>query len=240
MSLRGSIGDFTVPDLLQIPLIGSLTGALNFTSEEREARVFYEKGAIVHAEAGTTQGEQVVYDLLEWTKGQFDFEKGRKSPVVTVNKDVQHLLLEGLRRLDERAKAEAELRHSIRSQLGDPSTASSLLRETMESASMVISGACLWDWDGNVLASWPKPMPEGSPEGERLAACLKVWKGSRRGWDQLYLSTPAGWAAAWNIEPLCLFAAIAGERAGLGQLHFAFRKAAEAIAQRVRGASSTA
>jgi hypothetical protein len=240
MSLKGNLGDLSVPDLLQIPLIGGLTGSLSFSNGDQEATVFYDKGAIVHGECGDVQGEQVIYDLLEWTEGKFSFEKGRKNPAATVKKDVQHLLLEGLRRLDERAKVEAEQQQLLRAQLGDPEALSLVLSEGMAGASMVIGMACLWDREGRVLASWPGATTPGSAEHEKLGMCLKMWKAAGRGWNQLYWASEEGWVAAWNVESLCVLAAIANERAGLGQFHFAFKKAADTIVQRIRGTSTPA
>lgn len=233
MALKGSIGDISVPDLLQIPLIGRLTGALSLTSHDREATVFYEKGAIVHAVSGETQGEQVVYDLLEWTEGTFNFDKSKTSPTVTVRKDVQHLLLEGLRRLDERARAEEARMQALRAKVGDPAALAEVLREALAGATMVVSAACLWDRTGQILAAWPKPIAAGTPEYEKMSTSLRLWKGAGRGWDQLYWATGGEWAAAWNLEGALLLSVLAHEKVGLGQLHFAFKKAAEATVQRL-------
>ncbi|MBN1423479.1 DUF4388 domain-containing protein [Candidatus Fermentibacteria bacterium] len=234
MSLKGTLGDLSVPDLLQIPLIGRLTGSLAFSNGDREAVVYYHNGTIVHAEAGDLKGEGVIYDLLEWVEGKFSFDKGRMSDVTTIKKDVQHLLLEGLRRMDERAKAEADHQRRWREQLGDEAALADLLTGCMTGAAVALKVAWLVDKDARILAAWPAPPAEGTAEYAALRTCVKIWKGADTAWEQIYWGGEGAWVAARSIGPLLLLGAVAKGQAGLGQLHFAFKKAADLVLSRVQ------
>lgn len=233
MSLKGTLGDLSVPDLLQIPLIGRLTGSLGFSNGDRDAVVFYHNGAIVHAEEGDLRGESVVYDLLEWTEGKFSFDKGKTHDVTTITKDVQHLLLEGLRRLDERAKAEADRQQCWRSQLGDEAALAGVLCECLTGAAVAVKVACLLDRDARILAAWPTAPAADSAEYAALRTCVKMWKSAESPTEQLYWGGEGSWVAGRSVGPF-LLGAVAKEQAGLGQLHFAFKKAADLATQRLQ------
>ncbi|MCU0611406.1 MAG: DUF4388 domain-containing protein [Candidatus Eisenbacteria bacterium] len=234
MSLKGTLGDLSVPDLLQIPLIGRLTGALGFANGDREAVVYYHSGAIVHAESGELQGEHVVYDLLEWAEGKFSFEKGRQCAAATIKKDVQHLLLEGLRRLDERARAEAERQQQWKAQLGSEAELATALSEALVNAGTAVAAAAVLDRDGRVLASWPGPVLPESPSYQALRTCVRMWKAAETGCDQLYWGTEATWVAGRSLGAFSLLAAVAKERTGLGQFHFGFKKAVDLLLLRLQ------
>ncbi|MGD9209042.1 MAG: DUF4388 domain-containing protein, partial [Syntrophobacterales bacterium] len=65
--------------------------------------IHFDKGFIHQVSLGELLGEQAFYELLTWEKGQFQFQPAEKiSMKRQVHKDTMHLLMEGLRRLDEK------------------------------------------------------------------------------------------------------------------------------------------
>ncbi len=242
MPFKGTLGDLSVPDLLQMPSLGRLTGALVFSNGDRESSVYYVNGSVVHAEMEDMVGEEVIYDLLGWTSGRFSFEKGVTSPRTTITKDVQHLLLEGLRRLDERAKAEAEQKERWRELFGDEAALASALGACMAGAGVSLRSAALLDRDARVLATWPSGTKPSGADQALFKTSVRMWKGAEASLEQVYWGREGAWVAGRSIGRYLLLVGIAKESAGLGQLHFAFKKAADLIYQRLgaTGDSSSA
>jgi len=63
-----------------------------------------ENGNIVHAGFRELSGENALYHLLSWKDGEFEVEMDVKTQEKTISASVEHLLLEGMKRLDEANK----------------------------------------------------------------------------------------------------------------------------------------
>jgi hypothetical protein len=63
--------------------------------------VYFSAGDVVHAYCPPRTGVPALYQLLTWQQGRFAFLKDAAPPARTIFDDLQNLLLEGLRRLDE-------------------------------------------------------------------------------------------------------------------------------------------
>ncbi len=99
---HGSLADMGPVDLLQTIEFGGKSGRLDVRRGERRAALWFDKGRILHAEADTLRGSEAVYHLLRWSEGYFDLRfEPAEPPVRSIEQDVQGLLLEGIRRLDE-------------------------------------------------------------------------------------------------------------------------------------------
>jgi hypothetical protein len=72
-----------------------------------KAEVHFQKGAITEVALENLEGEEAFYRLLEWEEGQFQFQPQESVPTASkITKDTMQLLMEGLRRLDERGTEE--------------------------------------------------------------------------------------------------------------------------------------
>jgi ethanolamine utilization protein EutQ (cupin superfamily) len=101
--MLGSIETFSIPELVQTLALNGRTGILVISGQENEADIHFDKGFIHQVSLGELLGEQAFYELLAWEKGQFQFQPAeRLSMKRQVSKDTMHLLMEGLRRLDEK------------------------------------------------------------------------------------------------------------------------------------------
>jgi CRP-like cAMP-binding protein len=104
--MRGSIETFSIPELVQTLALNGRTGVLLISGEGKEAEIYFEKGFIHQVRSGELLGEQAFYQLLSWQEGQFQFQADETLSVKRqVLKDTMHLLMEGLRRLDEKRSA---------------------------------------------------------------------------------------------------------------------------------------
>jgi hypothetical protein len=115
-------------------------------SDGAELAVYFDGGEIAHAQMGEVQGEEAVYELLLWQAGTFEVEQGVKPPARTINVPWSALIMEGMRRLDERqAQAAPD---------SGPAEPSGLKRALAEMAARLsFQGVAVISRDGVVLAA---------------------------------------------------------------------------------------
>jgi uncharacterized protein len=101
MALQGNLRDMSVADLIQQYGQDQKTAELSITHDNQQANLFFKGGTVAHAVLGNTQGEEVIYRILQWETGEFSLETGIEPPTVTIQRSWSGLLLEGARRLDE-------------------------------------------------------------------------------------------------------------------------------------------
>lgn len=101
MGLSGSLRDMAIADLIQLNCLDRKTAKLQIQHASQLATIFFKNGNLVHAVLGNQEGEEVVYQVLNWEEGKFNLEKGVESPVVSTHRSWSGMLLEGARRLDE-------------------------------------------------------------------------------------------------------------------------------------------
>src|SRR6266511_3793848 len=106
-ALEGQIEAFGAPGVLQICNQGRLTGI--FTARrpehsgagERIAVFGLRDGEIITATVEDLTGPEAVYAFLAWDRGHFKFVPGEPGSGTPLAQTLEHLLLEGCRRLDE-------------------------------------------------------------------------------------------------------------------------------------------
>jgi len=106
-SLRGSLAQMNVMDLLQSLELGHKTCALILNNDSEKCDLFFTDGQITHAVYGKLRGDDAVYKVLTWPTGSFQLDFNGRSPEHTCTRSTQGLLMEGLRLIDE-ANRDAE------------------------------------------------------------------------------------------------------------------------------------
>lgn len=104
--VTGTLGLFSLVDLFQLLAASSRTGRLAVQHPTALARVYFERGRVTHAEFGELEGEAAVFALFEDERGTFEFTVGLPAPCRSVASSSENLVLEALRRLDERRKTD--------------------------------------------------------------------------------------------------------------------------------------
>jgi hypothetical protein len=104
-TMRGSIDEVPLPDLLQLFSTSKKSGALVIRTEEDIGRIFLQKGVIYYAtinDLSDLPPIKCIFRMLTWQKGLFDFDASdtREFPK-PVEVTVQEILMESLRQLDE-------------------------------------------------------------------------------------------------------------------------------------------
>lgn len=126
-SVRGTLAQMSVVDLVQTLDIGRKTCRLVLTHAEQQCELQFREGQLIHATLGNLTGESAVYAVVAWVDGAFliDFERG-ECPC-TITRGTQSVLLEALRRFDE-SQQESETRgrspEQTRSSILQPAAAS--------------------------------------------------------------------------------------------------------------------
>ncbi len=100
-SVTGTLGLFSLVDLFQLLASARRSGRLTVDHPRGRARVYFDKGAAVHADFDGQLGEEAVYALFEDERGTFEFRIGMPAPEETIATSTENLVLEAVRRLDE-------------------------------------------------------------------------------------------------------------------------------------------
>ncbi|MCM2332645.1 MAG: DUF4388 domain-containing protein [Anaeromyxobacteraceae bacterium] len=101
---EGSVTASSVADVLQLQSGNRFSGSIVFTYEGHEAAVYMQHGEVVHAEHGELRGEEVLGTILGWPTGAFQAHANVATMARTIDKRLDHLLLDAARRLDEARK----------------------------------------------------------------------------------------------------------------------------------------
>jgi len=97
----GSLAAFSVADLLQFQGNSGFSGSIAFSNEGREAVIYLHQGEVVHAECDGHKGEAAIRALLAWPSGNFQAHANVSTFARTIDKRLDHLLIESLRSIDE-------------------------------------------------------------------------------------------------------------------------------------------
>ncbi len=101
-AVRGNLRTLSLPSIIQMGCAERNQACLRIRRLGQAGYIFFADGNVVHATLGSRVGEEAVYELLTWEDGEFDWKMGVVPPERTVTVGWSGLLLEGMRRIDER------------------------------------------------------------------------------------------------------------------------------------------
>ncbi|NIN69552.1 MAG: DUF4388 domain-containing protein [Anaerolineae bacterium] len=104
MPVEGSLKELSLANIIQLNCTEMSTATVSLRCEDKAGIICFAEGAIVHAAVGDLVGEEAVYELLSWPDGSFIVETGTPPPQRTISASWNSLLLEGIRRIDERGE----------------------------------------------------------------------------------------------------------------------------------------
>ncbi len=102
---EGEVAGLGLSDLLQLNARNRFSGCFRIRHDDGLGLIFFRDGEIVHAELGPKIGEEAFWDILEWQTGRFAVEPNVVTARRSIQKGVEHLLLDAHRVLDERRVA---------------------------------------------------------------------------------------------------------------------------------------
>jgi CheY-like chemotaxis protein len=112
-SLSGSLTHHDLPGVMQMLGHAHQTGALHINSGETDALLFFDAGAITHAECGSLFGDEAVIHILKNcfknNSGVYKFVYGSASTQRTVLRSATDLMLDAMREVDESSQKEPDV-----------------------------------------------------------------------------------------------------------------------------------
>ena len=100
MALTGSLTETEPVDVVQLISMGRKSGVLRVVDGHERIEIHFRDGQVLDAAHGSQRGEEVVYDLFTRRAGRFTFEPGQVTAAKAVERSVESLILEGMRRMD--------------------------------------------------------------------------------------------------------------------------------------------
>ncbi len=100
---RGKVFGLQLTDIIQINCLSRLTTALIITRDGEKGVIYLNEGEIIHAECGEQKGTDAFYKILAWQEGEFVSNVGVTPPVQTIYQNWEHLLVEAMRRNDDKS-----------------------------------------------------------------------------------------------------------------------------------------
>lgn len=99
---QGKLVGLQLTDIIQMNCLSRLTTALIITRDGEKGIIYLNEGEIIHAECGEKKGAEAFYNILSWQEGEFVSNIGFIPPVQTICQNWEHLLIEAMRRNDEK------------------------------------------------------------------------------------------------------------------------------------------
>lgn len=117
--MTGTLGLFSLVDLFQLLASSSRTGRLLIDHPQGTARVYFDKGRVVHADFEALRGQEAVFALFNDERGSFEFSLGLPAPENTIQLSTENLLLDAIRRVDEARHNEPEAQQSKKASIAE-------------------------------------------------------------------------------------------------------------------------
>ncbi|MFT5354419.1 MAG: response regulator RpfG family c-di-GMP phosphodiesterase [Polyangiales bacterium] len=99
--ISGSLTEMSLPDVLQIVGNSRKTGRLIITSAGRRGEIHLSEGQVWDARFSGARAQEAFYRLLILNDGGFEFDSSFAPTARLIDDQLESLLLEGMRRLDE-------------------------------------------------------------------------------------------------------------------------------------------
>lgn len=260
MALRGSLEDMDVFELVQFPHQGRKSGELILVGTEHEARLYYDKGKLVHARYMEVEGMPVLEEVLGWDEGDFEFRPNEEPPHTTIEMDLHRAVMHALKARDEKKamqeneaevpgpepeigqedEAEKSPMKKVQAEESDGSAgaAQALLGEAAReafqkaaAAEKVVLCAGLVDTGGNCLASIDRD-PELGAGRENIGDFLRGIASShpRPGFNRVIAEDEEGVVVMAALGGQTLLVVLADKQTSLGAASMSANKIAKAVA----------
>lgn len=104
----GRISGITLFGFLQLLEVERKSGLVVVQASDREGRLYFDEGRLVHAQTRHRDGLEAAYEVLGWTDPTVEIFYKRRARQRTVDAPLQHILMEAARLLDERTRETAQ------------------------------------------------------------------------------------------------------------------------------------
>lgn len=98
---HGTITSIKLADLIQIGCLSRSDLEIEVGSGTERGSIYIGDGRVLHAQSGKTEGEEALLRILSWESGRFTTKACAPGGTVSIEKPVEHLLLQAVRLRDE-------------------------------------------------------------------------------------------------------------------------------------------
>jgi DNA-binding response OmpR family regulator len=105
---QGVLSDLELTDIIQMLCLAKRTALLHLKHRDHRGRIVFDAGEVTHAEFDGIQGPEAVYEMLDLRQGDIFMQSDFEPTDRTIDMGWQDLLLEGVRRTDERRLEQAQ------------------------------------------------------------------------------------------------------------------------------------
>ena len=113
VGFSGVVGSIHLTDLVQLLCLARSSLLIRLDSPGGKGSIHIRKGQICHAETGRLAGEDAFSELMRWQGGRFETQALPEDVTVTIEKPLEHLIMESLRRYDETANPHRDEKSSL-------------------------------------------------------------------------------------------------------------------------------
>lgn len=106
--IQGSLADLSVVDSIQVLSGSGRSAKIELKEDGKVGYVYIDRGRIMHAQLGKLEGNDALYELVRWRKGEFSISPMLSKPAVNIQTSTDVLLLEACRLMDEDSAEEEE------------------------------------------------------------------------------------------------------------------------------------
>lgn len=99
---QGTISSIGLTDLVQLGCLSRSDLDIEVSSSAGNGNIYVGEGRILHASTGELEGEKALLTILGWDHGRFATTPRAPDGVVTIDKPIEHLLLQSVRLKDEK------------------------------------------------------------------------------------------------------------------------------------------
>jgi len=103
----GAVVIQTLPDIIQLYCLAQVSGRLSVGNRQAEGAVWFDRGAIIHATAGSLVGVAAFREVMSWSNGRFEMQAGVAANVRTIESPWMELMLDATRQFDEQQRSDS-------------------------------------------------------------------------------------------------------------------------------------
>jgi len=228
MTLRGSLSDLNVVELVQVPAAGRKTGELIIVSLEADARLYYVDGGLVHLATGDVAGPDVLAEILGWPEGEFEFRQDVRTNESSFDGDLHRAIMVALKERDEQANPGGAFDDSDR---GTDERLDSALKDHLEKHDYVLHASVI-SLGGRVIARANEGSsdPDGVDELRRsICALAKAYP--RQALQRVLLEDDLGTVASTCMGAESAVVIVADRSARVGAVSMSLERLVRALGE---------
>lgn len=167
---QGVLSDLELTDIIQMLCLAKRTALLHLKHRDHRGRIVFDAGEVVHAEFDGITGAEAVYEMLDLRQGDIFMQTDYVPSERTIEMGWQDLLLEGVRRTDERRMEEATSNNQRLEEASEAQSDEPPKERTLTPMGMGIAGEGLGGETSSALAFSEAELEEISMAGEAAAS----------------------------------------------------------------------